>query len=511
MLRAKTVDWVVRAVFLLAALAVCQPAHAAKRVALVIGNGGYASSPLNNPVNDAKDMADKLRGLGFEVTLLTDAGQRKMEDAIHAFDARLGGANVRLFYYAGHGMQVQGANYLIPVDAEVRAERDIKYEAVNAGRVLDGMADAGPGVNILILDACRNNPFARSFRSGSRGLARMDAPSGSMIVYATSPGDVAADGSGRNGIFTKHLLAYVDQSGLTLEQVFKRTGRDVMRETKGDQVPWTASSVFDEVYLSGKTTAAGVSMPDTQPQVDMARVPEGQPQAVAEPSVGDTWSDPTTGMEFVFVPGGCFQMGSSSGVDYEKPVHEVCVDGFWMGKYEVTQTEWQRVMKNNPAHFKGERNPVEQVSWNDVQDYIKRLNAKGNGTFRLPTEAEWEYAARSGGRDEKYAGGNNVDHVAWYRDTSNGKTHPVGTKAPNGLGLYDMSGNVWEWCQDVYDQNAYSRHSHQNPVYSGKTGYYVERGGGWGGMAWDVRAANRAKSVPSSRNSYRGFRLLRTN
>ena len=137
-------------------------------------------------------------------------------------------------------------------------------------------------------------------------------------------------------------------------------------------------------------------------------------------------------MEFVWVPGGCYRMGSNSGEDDEQPVHEVCVDGFWLGKYEVTQAEWQRVMGNNPSHFKGDRNPVEIVSWDDAQEFIKRLNAKGNGTFRLPTEAEWEYAARSGGKDEKYAGGNDVDRVAWYKSNSGGKTHPVGTKAPNG-------------------------------------------------------------------------------
>jgi formylglycine-generating enzyme required for sulfatase activity len=128
------------------------------------------------------------------------------------------------------------------------------------------------------------------------------------------------------------------------------------------------------------------------------------------------------------------------------------VDGFWIGKYEVTQIEWQRVMGNNLSDFKGDRNPVEEVSWNDAQEFIKRLNAKGNGMFRLPTEAEWEYAARSGGKDEKYAGGDGVERVAWYRSNSRGKTHPVGTKAPNCLGLYDMSGNVWEWCQDWYNK-----------------------------------------------------------
>ncbi len=221
--------------------------------------------------------------------------------------------------------------------------------------------------------------------------------------------------------------------------------------------------------------------------------------------------DPTTGMQFVWVPDGCFQMGSNSGDSNEKPVHEVCVDGFWMGKYEVTQAEWQRVMGSNPSHFKGDRNPVECVSWNNAQEFIKRLNAKGNGTFRLPTEAEWEYAARSGGKDEKYAGGNDVDRVAWYRSNSGKETHPVGTKAPNGLGLYDMSGNVWEWCQDWYNDKAYSQHARLNPIYSGGGDDRVLRGGSWLNSAGRVRAANRGGFFPGRRDNFLGFRLLRTN
>jgi len=146
---------------------------------------------------------------------------------------------------------------------------------------------------------------------------------------------------------------------------------------------------------------------------------------------GSTFTDPVTGMEFVWVPNGCFQMGSSSGEkgrdSDEGPVHRVCVDGFWIGKYEVTQGQWQKVMGNNPSYFKkGSNYPVEQVSWDDCQSFIKKLNRQSRKTFRLPTEAEWEYAARGGRSGEKYAGGNDVDRVAWYSGNSGGSTHPVG-------------------------------------------------------------------------------------
>jgi len=224
---------------------------------------------------------------------------------------------------------------------------------------------------------------------------------------------------------------------------------------------------------------------------------------------GQTWRDPSTGMEFVHVPKGCYRMGSNSGDDDEKPVHEVCVDGFWLGKYEVTQGQWRKVMGSNPSKFKhcGSNCPVENGSWNDVQNYIRKLNGKGGAKFRLPTEAEWEYACSSGGKDEKYSGSNSVGRVAWYGDNSGDKAHRVGTKSANGLGLHDMSGNVWEWVQDVYGN--YSSHSRNNPVNTEGGSRRVNRGGGWDGGARASRCADRYGRGPGYRPLDLGFRLLR--
>ncbi len=191
---------------------------------------------------------------------------------------------------------------------------------------------------------------------------------------------------------------------------------------------------------------------------------EAKQEAESKGEQKEEWRDPVTGMEFVWVPEGCFDMGSNEGESNEKPVHEVCVDGFWMGKYEVTQGQWEKVMGNNPSSFKAsDSHPVETVSWNDVQDFIRKLNALGKGGFRLPTEAEWEYACRSGGKQETYCGGNDVNRVAWYWENSGEKTHPVGEKAANGLGLYDMSGNVWEWVSDWYKKDYYGKSPRNNP------------------------------------------------
>jgi hypothetical protein len=220
------------------------------RYALVIGNSAYQTAPLKNPVNDAEDMTATLKNMGFKVILKQNADQRTMEDTIRYFGKQLRGGGVSLFYFAGHGMQVDGRNYLIPIDAKIESESDVKYEAVDAGRVLGKMEDAENQLNIVILDACRNNPYARTFRSDQNGLARMDAPTGSLIAYATAPGEVAADGPERNGIFTNYLIQHMMKPNLSIEQVLKLTRIDVARQTNGRQIPWESSSLMGDFYFN---------------------------------------------------------------------------------------------------------------------------------------------------------------------------------------------------------------------------------------------------------------------
>jgi len=226
---------------------------------------------------------------------------------------------------------------------------------------------------------------------------------------------------------------------------------------------------------------------------------------------GKTFKDPATGMEMVFVKGGCFQMGDTVGGGNadEKPVHEVCLSNFYLGKYEVTQGQWRQIMGSNPSYFSscGDNCPVENVSWNDVQDFISRLNRQSGKGYRLPTEAEWEYAARSGGKSEKFAGGADVNTVAWYDGNSSSKTHPAGQKLPNGLGLHDMSGNVWEWCGDWYDGQYYSQSDRNNPSGPSSGSDRVFRGGSWNSNAADARAASRNRDNPGYRLDDVGFRL----
>ena len=214
----------------------------------------------------------------------------------------------------------------------------------------------------------------------------------------------------------------------------------------------------------------------------------------------------------VRVEGGTFMMGATSeqgsdAFDDEKPAHQVTLSSFSIGKYEVTQEEWQAVMGSNPSKFKGAKRPVEQVSWTDCQEFLRKLNLLTGKRFRLPTEAEWEYAARGGNRSigYKYAGSDNLGNVAWYTDNSGNETHPVGQKSPNELGLYDMSGNVWEWCQDW--KGDYSSSSQTNPTGPAGGSRRVYRGGSWNRYARICRSSIRSSSSPSDRFGNLGLRL----
>jgi formylglycine-generating enzyme required for sulfatase activity len=220
------------------------------------------------------------------------------------------------------------------------------------------------------------------------------------------------------------------------------------------------------------------------------------------------------GMEMVYIPGGAFEMGDlfGDGMANELPVHKVRLEAFHMGRCPVTQDQWMRLQSENPSRFQGGDLPVEQVTWDQARDFARQLTLAHKSRFRfdLPTEAQWEYAARSGGRSELYAGGNDIGKVAWYENNSNGRTHPVGANMPNGLGLYDMSGNVWEWCLDTFAADAYTRHNAYNPLENTIGADRVIRGGSWNLDAWSARCARRFSFRSDMFGSGLGFRLVMT-
>ena len=215
--------------------------------------------------------------------------------------------------------------------------------------------------------------------------------------------------------------------------------------------------------------------------------------------------------EMVWVKGGTFILGSTYehardyyGDNWVEPTKQVAINDYYIGKYEITQTQWIEIMNSNPSHFKGDGLPVTNVSWDEVQVFITRLNERTGKHYRLPAEYEWEYAAKGGNKSKKYkySGSNKVEDVAWYSDNSKGKVHPVGTKLPNELGIYDMSGNVMEWCNDWCTDPAI--------YYSGCTKRRIIRGGGWDSAAWNVRVSHGNSYTTDYSNNRIGFRLARS-
>ncbi|MBQ7443103.1 MAG: SUMF1/EgtB/PvdO family nonheme iron enzyme [Bacteroidaceae bacterium] len=263
-----------------------------------------------------------------------------------------------------------------------------------------------------------------------------------------------------------------------------------------------------------KTATCTATLKRKQTQQTVTQQPVTQQPATTTTSTASSQTITANGVSFkmIRVEGGTFTMGATSEQGYdaegdEKPAHQVTLSSYYIGETEVTQALWEAVMGSNPSYFKGGNRPVEQVSWDDCRTFISRLNSATGRNFRLPTEAEWEYAARGGKRSQgyKYSGSNTLDNVAWYDDNSGGETHPVKTKSPNELGLYDMSGNIWEWCYDW--KGSYSSSSQTNPTGRSSGSGRVNRGGGWFNDAGDCRVSPRSLDAPGYRGSYLGFRL----
>lgn len=443
------------------------------RLALVIGNQNYPDKPLKNPVNDARAMQAKLKDLGFRVIYLENASLPQMDEAMAAFGKQLQEGGVGLFYYAGHGMEIDGANYLIPVGVSIHRRAELKERGYQARIALNTMQEAKVLAGVVLLDACRTPPV----RGESGGLAEMGDP-GAIVAFAAAPKQSAEDGDGDHGTFTKHLLAHLADPGVEALQTLARVQTAVAKETRNTQQPWIGQGSLEAPFCFASCPAeeAGAG-PKTPPAEDLASEIErlkqenqalkqaqaaAKTEPVSKPDPGKAHLLPAGphGIQMVALPGGSFQMGcgpNDGECNYdEKPRHAVTVRPFAIGQTEVTQGQWKAVMGAPPPelHFKqcGDDCPVAPVSWDDAQAFIAKLNRMTGKHYRLPTEAEWEYACRAG-RDSLYCGGDGVDAVAWHGGNAGRKTHPVKGKQANGFGLYDMSGNVWEWVQDCYHEN----------------------------------------------------------
>ncbi len=602
-----------RQILLLAALTItAMMLSAQNKTALVIGNGEYENNfaALANPVPEARRMAAALEDIGFKVIRAYNVQNQERFDALFAmFEEEIKArGGIALFHYGGHGVQVDGQNYLLPTERDIPDERRARTRGINVADVVSAMESARADANIVILDACRENPFGRG---AARGLARVDAPPNSIVVYAADAGETAQD-----GLFTPTLLKYLTRPGMSLTDILMNTRRDVRQASGNRQRPGEYSMLETDIYLAGSSSSAparpnapsfsleqsygslevSVQTPGTLylDGKSMGRIPPGSRARLTDIPAGRhnlemryggksesktitvqvnrflavafSWVERPDGLEgYVLVEGGTFRMGSPSNEvsrdDDEEPQHSVTVGSFYMKATEVTHQEFLAFLNSAGVSRTGELNgneiidmddedvaiaysggqfkftgssyaaslntPVIEQTWYGAVEYCNWLSKEEGRTpvyringssvtanwsadgYRLPTEAEWEYAARGGkkSRGYKYSGSNSAGSVGWYDENSGSKTHPVGQKQANELGLYDMSGNVREWCWDWYGD--YSSGSQRDPRGPSSGSRRVYRGGSWYYPGWSLRSADRYDNSPGI--SYRnfGFRPVR--
>jgi len=526
------------------------------RVALVMGFGDYRKAfvgkfefdSLRNPVNDAKDMAKTLRNLGFDVILkLNLKTKAAMKKAVLEFRLRLPKTGaVGLFYFSGHGFQYQNANYLVPVRAAMPSDIDIESEVLETDYVLRHLEKANrQGVNIVILDACRDSIPSDFFDDRENkdlfagdlkaGFTNMQAPVGSLIAYATAPNTTSWGGlpTERNSVYTKHLLkALQNKPDVNITRLLMRVRKGVIEETRAfevQQVPWDSVSLTDPFYFAQSSVIATTPVsPPVHERFEPGKI------------FRDRLQDGSLGPKMVVIPAGHFRMGDiqGGGRDNEKPVHRVSIKQFAMGKYEVTVGEYLRFVQATGTHVpewqeKGseynirtgtdnhykklgsaltnENHPIVGISWDYAVAYAEWLSQQTGKAYRLPTEAEWEYAARAG-TDTKYWWGNNIgsNKANCYKDYCGDRfeyTSPIGSFTANPFGLYDTAGNVCEWTCSEYE-NKYSG-KEKRCVSKNRAILSVVRGGSWISEPWDVQAAFRFRYSHDYRNLNMGFRLAR--
>jgi hypothetical protein len=287
------------AAFALVALAatLCGAQSKPARIALVIGNGAYKhAAALDNPQNDAADVAKELESAGFVVIRRDNASLREMHLALREFGDKLTRTTTGVFYFAGHGVQVRGRNYLLPVDADIAREDEVAFSAMDLGAVMEKLDSARNPVNIVILDACRDNPFGARIQMTAKGLAQVEAPPGTLIAFATAPGSAASDGGGRNGLYTGHLVAEMKRPGAAIEEIFKAVRASVRRDSQGKQVPWESTSLESEFKF--RPAAVKAAAPAPSPKLAAGNTPRKLVTMTVPPAlqVGDTWTYRITNM-----------------------------------------------------------------------------------------------------------------------------------------------------------------------------------------------------------------------
>jgi formylglycine-generating enzyme required for sulfatase activity len=506
----------------------------AGRVALVIGNANYpdARTPLSTAIKDARTLADEFRRIDFDVDFKENLNKQNMQSAIAAFIGKITNGTVALIYFSGFGLDVGRQTYLIPVNAQIWNEADVRRDGISVDAVLADMQRAGAKVKIVILDAARRNPFERRFRASPAGLAPIDVPVGTLALYSAAPGQVIDESSGANSLFVGELIKELRSPNLTAEDIFNRARIGVSRASNNEQVPWVTSSLAEEFYFrpsnSAVMTPAPAPSPPPQPPAPSPSTttisrstPTDTPARETPRSgfkPGDVFRDCPDCPEMVVVPAGSFAMGSSS--DYEKPVHRVSfARNFAVGRREVTFNEWDKCVddggcKSRPQDRgwgRGDR-PVINVSWLDAKEFVAWISQKTGQVYRLPSEAEWEYAARAGTDTPFWWGSAAGSRQANCRECNTGQseqTLPVGTFQPNRFGLYDTAGNAAEWVEDCWNDNYVGAPTDGSARTNGQCRLRVLRGGSFDSASTYTRSMARFRYDFDVRYYANGFRVVR--
>jgi formylglycine-generating enzyme required for sulfatase activity len=601
-----------------AALAQAPGGRSSKGFALVIGNGSYpdAMLPIASAVKDARSLAEELRRNDFDVDEKENANRETMRRAIDTFLTKIQPGSAALFYFSGFGIQSARESYLIPVDAQIWSEPEVKRDGFGLDDILGQMGQRGARVKMAIIDASRRNPYERRFRASSAGLATIDATDGTLAIFAAAPGKVSNDGTSDTSLFMQELLKEIRTPDNNAEEAFNHVRLGVSRASNREQIPWVVSSLSEDFSFgkqdigapaarsrsgppsSGARAAAPAPPPPTSiippspppgPAVQSRSTqevpspapgpaptqgarpatappaalpsqtapPPGPTQAVgpatapppalpaqtapppgptqlarpaaappaalpvqtALPHPGDSLRDCPDCPELIIIPSGSFDMGTAA-TPFDRPVHRVKIaEPFAMSRNEITFDDWDKCVAAGACKFKpddrgwgrGDR-PVINVSWLDAKEYVTWLAQKTGKPYRLPSEAEWEYAARGGTKTPFYWGTQVGARMANCRDCQTGEpvqTFAVGSFPPNPFGLNDMAGNAAEWVEDCWNESYKGAPSDGSAWTNGSCSLRVLRGGSFDTQSAYLKPAARFRYDADVRYFGNGFRVAR--
>jgi formylglycine-generating enzyme required for sulfatase activity len=528
------------------------------RVALVIGNGAYQQAPLTDASSDARAIADALRNGSFDVIYLENARRTQIEAAIDTFSRKLERGVTAVVYLCGHALQYQDRNFFVPLDAKIDSAADVRREAIDMDLVVDPLIVARPSASAIILDASRANPWQKAVSDRARGLANQEPVEGVEFVYPAEPGKLIAENARTSSLFSAELVKAMRTPGLTFDAALRQTRTAVKHASGGEQVLWHSSDAARDLVITpthkpdiGPSDPVEVGYWDTIKNSEMSadfqayldsypngrfaslarhRLDQIATKTPAQPADRDLTRPATSPLirdceqcpELVIVPSGSFAMGATNSFPFEGPVHHVSIaKPFYLGRREVTFDEWDACVAEGGCQYRPDdrgrgrgRRPVTDVDWEDAKIYVAWLSRKTGHTYRLPTESEWEYAARAG-TTTAYPWGQAVDvdraNCMGCNPKPFNNTVDTGKFPPNAFGLLDMAGNAAEWVEDCWNDSYRGAPTDGSAFVKAQCQERVLRGGSFNNDPRYLRSAARFKYDYDVRYYANGFRVVREN